>query len=70
MQALHGKDHFTSLHGKLGLITTIMTIIALVLGVVSFRKLGIISAFPSETHAGLKWVHRMVSVILYHLLLL
>ena len=62
MQAIHGKDHFTSLHGKLGLITTIMTMLALVLGVISFRKLGIISVFPSESHAGIKWMHRLVRV--------
>lgn len=57
---IHGKSHFTSLHGKMGLVTYILSLTAVGLGVSSFRKLGLIQALPSTLHPFVKWIHRLV----------
>lgn len=49
-----------SLHGKVGLIATVLVAIAPMLGILSFRKLGILTKLPAEWHPIVKWTHRMV----------
>jgi hypothetical protein len=60
-QALHGKRHFTSLHGKVGLITTLLVAAAPTLGFLSFRKLGLLTRLPPGMQPKVKWAHRLVS---------
>jgi hypothetical protein len=66
-QELHGKPHFLSLHGKVGVMTTVSTLIAPALGILSFRKLGLISLLPAEWQAISKWFHRLTGVFTWSL---
>ena len=59
-QNLKGKQHFTSLHGKVGLCTFCLALAAPLLGAASFRRLGIIQRFPEPWQPRLKWLHRLV----------
>lgn len=59
-KSIHGKNHFTSLHGKLGLVAFLLSLAAAGLGLGSFKKLGFIDTLPSGLHPFVKWVHRMV----------
>jgi cytochrome b-561 domain-containing protein 2 len=59
-KSIHGKNHFTSLHGKLGLITYMMSLAVAALGISSFKHLGLIEALPASLHPTIKWIHRMV----------
>lgn len=52
---IHGKDHFTSLHGKLGLLAMLLTSVVTVLGYCGFKKY---SPLPIHLHASIKWAHR------------
>lgn len=61
LQVLKSKLHFTTLHGKVGLVASVMTALSVVLGTASFRKLGIIQRFPEEWQPQIKWLHRIVS---------
>eukprot|EP00887_Chlorella_sp_A99_P002879 scaffold6.g2879.t1 len=61
-KALKGKQHFASLHGKTGLVATALTAASVLLGVLSFRKLGLIQRFPESWQPHIKWLHRMVSI--------
>ena len=61
-KALNDKEHFVSLHGKLGAMTAALTVLLLALGSLSFRKLGLIHVVPTEYHSLLKWMHRVVRV--------
>lgn len=62
---LKGKQHFTSLHGKVGLVTFLLALASPLLGVLSFRRLGLIQKFPQDWHPRLKWLHRLVSAYAY-----
>lgn len=57
---IHGKNHFTSLHGKLGLVTYLLSLTAVSLGVGCFKKLGLVQMLPNSLHPCIKWIHRMV----------
>lgn len=59
-QNLKGKQHFTSLHGKVGLCTFTLALAAPLLGALSFRRLGLIQRFPEPWQPVLKWLHRLV----------
>lgn len=59
-KTMHGKNHFTSLHGKLGLIAYLMSLAVAALGISSFKHLGLIEALPASLHPSMKWIHRMV----------
>ncbi|PRW55908.1 cytochrome b561 domain-containing 2 [Chlorella sorokiniana] len=59
---LKGKQHFTSLHGKVGLCTFLLALAAPLLGAASFRRLGIIQRFPEPWQPRIKWLHRLISV--------
>jgi len=41
-KAIHGKAHFTSLHGKMGLVTLLLALLSPLLGAFSFKSLGLI----------------------------
>lgn len=60
---MHGKAHFTSLHGKMGLLTTALTMGAPVLGVLSFRRLGFHERLPPEWQPVTKWAHRLLGAV-------
>jgi cytochrome b-561 domain-containing protein 2 len=61
-QTLNGKQHFTSLHGKVGLLTFLLALAAPLLGMLSFRRLGLIQRFPPDWQPRLKWLHRLVGL--------
>lgn len=69
-KTIHGKSHFTSLHGKLGSITYCLSLFLIVLGVCSFKRLKLIDRFPSACHPWLKWFHRLFGVTTWCLSLL
>ena len=60
-QVVHGKVHFKSLHAKVGLAVFILSIVAPLGGVVSFRKLGLLQRVPEKLQPQIKWAHRNVS---------
>ena len=60
-QNLKGKQHFTSLHGKVGLCAFSLALAAPLLGAAAFRRLGLIQRFPEAWQPRLKWLHRLVS---------
>lgn len=60
LQNLKGKQHFTSLHGKVGVVTLALALASPLLGVCSFRRLGVIQKFPEPWQPRLKWLHRLV----------
>ena len=60
-QVVHGKAHFTSWHGKVGLAVFILSIVAPLGGVVSFRRLGLLQRLPEKMQPQIKWAHRNVS---------
>lgn len=62
-KTIHNKQHFKSLHGKVGLFTTLLSLAAPTLGVLCFKNLGLLSRLPSEWHPFIKWVHRMIGAI-------
>ncbi|KIZ04868.1 cytochrome [Monoraphidium neglectum] len=56
---LNHKAHFKTLHGKLGLLTLVLTGLSPLLGAISFRKLGLLQRFPEQWHSRLKKAHRV-----------
>ena len=52
---------FTSWHGKVGLAVFILSIVAPLGGVVSFRRLGLLQRLPEKMQPQIKWAHRNVS---------
>ncbi len=56
----HHKHHFTSLHGKVGLLTVGCSCLSVLLGALSFRALGMMSRLPLRTQAQVKGLHRKV----------
>ena len=60
-QVVHGKAHFTSWHGKAGLTVFILSIVAPLGGVASFRKIGLLQRMPEKLQPRIKWAHRNVS---------
>lgn len=67
---LRGKGHFHSTHAKLGLATMILSATSIVLGAVSFRKLGIIQRFPEQWQPGIKKLHRLLGTVTWFTALL
>mmetsp|Transcript_30061 Transcript_30061/g.66602 ORF Transcript_30061/g.66602 Transcript_30061/m.66602 type:complete len:240 (+) Transcript_30061:50-769(+) len=66
---IHNKQHFKSTHAKFGLATLILSVVAPLNGVVSFRKLGIIQKFPEKWQPRLKWLHRRIGALTWLLAL-
>ena len=60
-QVVHGKAHFTSWHAKVGLAVFVLSIVAPLGGVVSFRRLGLLQRLPERMQPQIKWAHRNVS---------
>jgi Eukaryotic cytochrome b561 len=58
MQVNHGKLHFQSLHGKIGLGATIAAPTAALGGALSFRKLGLLTHVSPTVQARVKALHR------------
>ncbi len=63
LQAIHGKQHFTSLHGKVGAINLALALAAPLLGTLSFKKLGLLSNLSEEMQPRVKWAHRVVRAV-------
>ncbi|GAX81977.1 hypothetical protein CEUSTIGMA_g9405.t1 [Chlamydomonas eustigma] len=57
------KLHFKSTHSKFGVATLLMTVLSPLMGVVSFKRLGIITKFPEKWHSFIKFLHRRVGLI-------
>lgn len=62
-----GKSHFMSWHGKLGLTVFISSILVVLGGLLSFKKVGLIHMFPEKKHATIKRIHRIGGVFTYFL---
>ena len=60
-QVVHGKAHFTSWHAKAGLTVFILSIVAPLGGIASFRKFGLLQRMPEKLQPRIKWAHRNVS---------
>lgn len=45
----------------MGALNLLLVALAPLLGVVSFRKMGIITKLPEDVQPRVKWLHRMVS---------
>ena len=60
-QVVHGKAHFTSWHAKAGLTVFILSIVAPLGGIASFRKFGLLQRVPEKLQPRIKWAHRNVS---------
>ncbi len=58
-KAVYGKVHFTSLHGKLGLVTMLLALGVVVLGGLGFKRY---SPLPGQFHPAVKWMHRSLGV--------
>ena len=58
---LNGKAHFTSLHGKVGVLTLALLGASPLLGSLSFRRLGLLQRLPEGLQPHVKWLHRLVS---------
>lgn len=68
-QDINNKNHFTSLHGKMGLITTFFSVFTTIFGTLNFRQLGFLMKFPEKWHAFLKWFHRYIGITTFMLAL-
>lgn len=66
----HGKSHFVSQHAKFGLATLLLSIASPLLGLISFKRLGILQRFPEAWHPRLKWLHRRAGVVTWLLALI
>mmetsp|Transcript_11039 Transcript_11039/g.33104 ORF Transcript_11039/g.33104 Transcript_11039/m.33104 type:complete len:226 (-) Transcript_11039:49-726(-) len=62
-KVIHGKAHFKTTHGKFGLATVVLSAVAPLGGVLSFRKFGLLTLLPEILHAPTKWAHRKVGMV-------
>jgi Eukaryotic cytochrome b561 len=67
LQTLHGKPHFTSLHGKVGALTLLLLLLTTLIGGLSFRRLGLLPKLPTEAQPKVKWAHRLAGVTVWTL---
>ncbi|CAL8469828.1 g9370 [Coccomyxa elongata] len=68
-KVVHGKEHFKSVHGKFGLATFILGIVAPLGGLISFRRLGLLQKFPDKMQPRIKWAHRNIGILTWLLAL-
>lgn len=61
-KAIHGKPHFTTTHGKLGLLTIVLTVLSPTIGAVAFKRLGLLDAVPEQARPLVKAVHRRLGL--------
>ncbi len=66
-KALHGKPHFSTLHGKCGALALITAVGAPALGAVSFRALGLLGRLPPAAQPTVKWAHRLLGAVAWAL---
>lgn len=64
-KVLHNKHHFTSLHGKLGLLTIGLSCASLLMGALSFKALGLITSMSLKMQAQVKSLHRKVRAFFF-----
>eukprot|EP01059_Diplonema_ambulator_P032750 TRINITY_DN6584_c0_g1_i2.p1 TRINITY_DN6584_c0_g1~~TRINITY_DN6584_c0_g1_i2.p1 ORF type:complete len:210 (+),score=41.08 TRINITY_DN6584_c0_g1_i2:589-1218(+) len=57
---LHGKQHFTTPHAKMGLFALGLSFYSPILGIFSFRSLGLSTCLPNAAINRLKSSHRVV----------
>jgi len=62
IQVINGKQHFTSLHGKVGLLNFLLSLASPTLGILSFKYLGIYNKLPDTWQPYTKWAHRFLAV--------
>jgi cytochrome b-561 domain-containing protein 2 len=53
-----GKPHFTTWHASFGVLTLLLTAASLVLGALSFNRLGVLRHVPEQHRLAVKYVHR------------
>lgn len=70
MQILHGKNHFTSNHGLLGVTVTVGAALVAVGGAGAFRRLGILQKLPLAMQPLMKQGHRLAAALLWFAALL
>ena len=61
-KTIHGKEHFTTTHGQVGLLTMVLTVLSPVIGGAAFARLGLLARLPEPMRPAVKWVHRKVGV--------
>ena len=59
LQGLHGKQHFTTYHGKLGLVASVCALLTTAVGAVAFRKFGVLQSVPLHWQDRVKLLHRL-----------
>ena len=57
-KTLHGKPHFTSYHSYAGLAAFVLALVAPLGGLVSFKRLGMLTKLPQSYWAPVKLAHR------------
>lgn len=62
-KVIHGKQHFTSLHAKVGLGTLVLSMLGPVVGAISFRRLGFLQKFPESIQPIIKTLHKKMGAI-------
>ena len=62
-KATHDKPHFTTTHGKLGLLTICLTILSPAIGGLAFKKLGALDMLPESIRPLVKAVHRRLGLV-------
>jgi cytochrome b-561 domain-containing protein 2 len=62
-KATHDKPHFTTTHGKLGLLTICLTILSPAIGALAFKKLGALDMLPESIRPLVKAVHRRLGLV-------
>lgn len=65
-----GKSHFTTLHGKLGLVTVLLSALSALMGVSGFRAYGIVTRFSLQNQLRIKAAHRKIATVTWYLSLL
>jgi len=62
-KVVNGRSHFLSTHAQVGLATMLLSLGSPLLGLVSFRRMGIIQRFPERLQPRIKWLHRQLGVV-------
>jgi cytochrome b-561 domain-containing protein 2 len=62
-KAIKGKEHFTTTHGKVGLLAMALTVLAMLLGGGAFARLGLLARLPEPVRPAVKWAHRKLGAL-------
>ena len=62
-KTIHGKEHFTTTHGQVGLLAMVLAVLSPVLGGGAFARLGLLTQLPEPVRPAVKWVHRKIGAV-------